>query len=200
MKKILMAALAVSTIAAPAMAQTWQGKTYADGIATYDINAEVDTFCKFGSSGNYAAGLINTTDADRAISLAEGDRTFNVALQDPNDNTVRSSAGSFVFPNAVCNTPYEVTARSTNGGLKHTEITSAESAFLTTVPYNFNFVFGGTNLGTKPAVAGTEQALVDGTAAHAGFAEFRFLIPAQDRLLLEGDYTDTVQVVLKPKA
>lgn len=200
MKKILMTALALSALAAPAMAQTWQGKTYADGIATYDINATVATFCKFGASNNGAAGLINTTDADRSISLAEGDRTFNVNLQDPNDNTVRSSAGSFVFQNAVCNTPYTVTARSTNGGLKHTTVTSAESAFLTTIPYGFNFVFGGTNLGTKQAAAGVEQALVDGNAAHAGFAEFRFLISAQDKLLLQGDYTDTVQVVLKPKA
>lgn len=199
MKKILIAALALSTLAAPAMAQTWQGKAYADGVATYDINAKVDTFCKFGATGNHAA-VTNGTDADRSISLAEGDRSFNLNLQNPADNTVLEARAAFIFPNAVCNTPYEVTARSDNGGLKHTTVTTAETAFLTSIPYGFNFVFGGTNLGHKQAAAGVAQSLVDGTAAHAGQAEITFLVAAQDRLLLKGAYTDTVQVVLKPKA
>lgn len=201
MKKILLAAAALSTLAAPAMAQTWQGRTYADGIASYDIKGQVPTFCRFGAQGNGAAGLENATDSERSISLAEGDRTFNITnLANPNDNTVQAAAGSFVFQRAVCNTGYTISARSTNGGLKHTSIQTAAAPFITTVPYTFNMNFGGGNQGTKPAVAGTNQVLVDNGTAHAGAATFRFLLSAQDSLLLRGDYQDTVVVTLAPKA
>lgn len=203
MKTLIAATLALSALAAPVMAQTWQGQTYADGIATYDINGKVPTFCRFGSAGNGAAGLENATDANRSISLAEGDRTFNItALANPNDNTVQAAAGSFVFQRAVCNTGHTITARSINGGLKHTTIASTTAPFISTVPYSFNVNFGpaSANQGTKPAAAGVNQVLVDNGAANAGAATFRFLLSAQDSLLLQGDYQDTVVLTLAPKA
>ncbi|MEN5362277.1 hypothetical protein [Brevundimonas intermedia] len=199
MKKILLAAAALSTLAAPAMAQTWQGRTYADGVATYDIKGQVPTFCKFGSQGNRAAGLENATDSERSISLAEGDRTFNITnLANPNDNTVQAAAGSFIFERMVCNVGYTVTARSTNGGLKHATISTAAAPFITTVPYNFNINIPG-DQGTKPAAAGVAQMLADSGSAYAGAANFRFLLPARDSLLLRGDYQDTVVLTLTPK-
>lgn len=200
MKKIILAAAALSTLAAPVMAQTWQNKTYADGVASYDIKGQVPTFCKFGSQGNKAAGLENATDSDRSISLAEGDRTFNItALANPNDNTVQAAAGSFLFERMVCNVGYTVSARSTNGGLKHTTITTAAAPFITTVPYNFNINVPG-DQGTKAATAGVAQILADSGSAYAGGANFRFLLPARDSLLLKGDYQDTVVLTLTPKA
>ena len=200
MKKVLLIAAALSTMAAPAMAHTWKGKTYADGIATYDIKGEVPTFCRFGSQENHAAGLENTTDAARAISLAEGDRTFNITnLASPSDNTVQAAAGSFVFKRAVCNTGYTISATSTNGGLKHTSIATTTAPFLTVVPYSYNVDFGAGNQGTKVAST-SPQTLVDNGAAHAGTATFRFLLAAQDSLLLKGDYQDTVVITLAPKA
>jgi len=199
MKKILMAALALSTLAAPAMAQTWQGKAYADGVATYDINAKAAPFCKFGTNNN-DAGQVNAVGSNRSISLAEGDRTFDLDIQNPNDNTVRAATISFVFNHAVCNAPFTVKANSTEGGLKYRgTFTGSSNDFLTVIPYNYNMNFGPGNTGDKAAATGG-QVLVDSAVAHAGSATLRFWVNAQDKLLLQGAYTDTVQVVMTPKA
>lgn len=197
MKKILMTAMALSVMAAPAMAETWKGKAYADGAATYDINAKAGEFCRFGTNNN-DAGLVNATASNRSISLAEGDRTFDLAIQDTSDNTVRYASASFVFNHAVCNMPFTVTANSTNGGLKYGGDVTGSADFLTLVPYNFNMNFV-TGSGDKAATVGT-QTLIDSNTARAASATLRFWVNAQDKLLLKGDYTDTVVVVMAPKA
>ena len=200
MKKVLLIAAALSTMAAPAMAHNWKGKTYADGIATYDIKGVVPTFCRFGSENNKAAGLVNATDSDRTISLEEGDRTFNITnLASPSDNTVQAANGSFVFERAVCNTGYTISATSTNGGLKHTSIASTSAPFLTLVPYSYSMDFGGVSQ-TASVASTSPQTLVDSGVAHAGPATFSFTLSAQDSLLLKGDYQDTVVITLAPKA
>ena len=201
MKKIIIAALALSTLAAPAMAENWTNKAYKDGIATYDLNASVDTFCKFGATDNRGVSSNGGTDVHREMGLEEGDRTFNLNLQDKNNNTVLAARAAFIFPNAVCNTPFEVTAQSTNGGLKHTAIaTAANPAFTTLITYGYNFVFGGNSGTGHKQAATTAQVLLDGTVATAGQAEMTFLVGAQDKLLLQGDYQDTVVVRLTPKS
>lgn len=197
MKKILMAALALSTLAAPAMAQTWQGKAYADGVATYDVNAAAASFCKFGTNNNDAA-LTNATGSNRSISLAEGDRTYNMNVQNTSDNTVRAAEASFVFNHAVCNAPFTVKANSTNGGMKYNGAFTGSSDFLTLIPYAYSLNFGGGGAGTLQATTGG-QTLLDSSTARAGSATIRFSVNPQDSLLLQGDYTDTVQVVMTPK-
>ncbi|WP_292033169.1 MULTISPECIES: hypothetical protein [unclassified Brevundimonas] len=199
MKKILMAALALSTLAAPVMAQTWQGKTYADGVATYDVNAKAASFCKFGTNNN-DAGQVNAAGSNRSISLAEGDRTFNMDVQNPSDNTVRAATISFVFNHAVCNAPFTVKATSTNGGMKYSgSFTGSTNDFLTVIPYAYSLNFGGGGDGHLLATTG-QRTLLDSSTARAGSATLRFSVDPQDKLLLQGDYTDNVVVTMTPKA
>lgn len=195
MKKIFLLASAAALLAAPAFAQT-QGATYADGIATYNLTAQVKTFCKFGSAGNNAdvrGGSLGTVDA------ANGDANYVLNIQNENDNTINNVGGAFNFARAQCNTPFTVAATSTNGGLLNPASTS-DTAFTSKVNYLYAMNFDGLASGTKAPAAGVATTIIDSTEARAGTARFDFTVPDNDKLLLAGAYTDSILITLSPKA
>lgn len=194
MKKILMLASAVAMIAAPAFAQS-----YADGLASYTINSNVPSFCKFGSTGN-GFGEIRGGNPG-AVDAANGDATFVMNIQNPVDNTVLNVGGEFKFSNAQCNTAFTITATSTNGGLKNTATTS-DPLFTNNVHYIYAMKFDGINNHSDayPADAGKAIKLIDSDEARAGNAQFDFTVPGSQKLLLAGAYTDTVLITLSPKS
>lgn len=198
MKKFLMIATAAATLATPAMAADWQGKTYGqDAIGLYDLGASVDTFCKFGtnSSGETVTNAVVTPGAPG--SAAEGDGTFEFDIQDDNDNTIKEAFGRYKIDNAVCNTGHDLTVQSTNGGLKNTATTS-DTAFLSLVPYNVALLFDGNGAQTSSTNATTEFAVSTIREARAGAFEVGVQVPAQDKLLIQGRYTDRLVAKIRP--
>src|SRR5690348_2095647 len=125
MKKLLIALAASTVIATPAMAADWQGQTYGqDAVGLYDLKANVDTFCKFGTNtfGETVTNAVVTPGAPG--TAAEGDGTYALDIQNDNDDTVQEAFGRFKFTNAVCNTGHELAVQSQNGGLKNNTTTS----------------------------------------------------------------------------
>ena len=128
-------------------------------------------------------------------SAGEADGTFNLNIQDPNDDTIRFSEARYDIDYAVCNTPFGMTVNSANGGLE-TSATTSDNAFLSLVPYKVQFRFDGVG-GTVDATQGT--TLVDSsTEARAGSAHVTVRVPARDKLLLEGTYSDFLIASLVP--
>lgn len=199
MKKLLMAAAAVATVASsPAMAATWQGKTYGqDAIGWYDLKAKVQTFCKFGTKNNSILELNATVTPGAPGSSAEADATFGLDIQNPNDNTVQFATGTFLIDYAVCNTPFQMKVTSTNGALKSSASTS-DPAFVENVPYGIVFQFDG-----KGGAASSADALGGETVdvvneARAGQATVSVGVLPQDKLLLQGTYSDRLVAELIP--
>lgn len=202
MKKFVLLATAAALFTTPAMAQSWEDRTYADGLAGYDINADVNVFCKFGNVGNNAnanVGTVTSGASNGGIDIANGDATFDIDIQDDGDNTVQAASGAFNFGYAQCNTPFTVTGTSQNGGLDSDESTS-DPDFANTVPYSIAFNFDGISSGNQSVTgqAGTPITLIDSNEARAGAARFFFSVADSDDLLLAGEYTDYVLITLAP--
>ncbi|GAA4013067.1 hypothetical protein GCM10022280_08950 [Sphingomonas swuensis] len=198
MKKFLMIATAAATLATPAMAADWQGKTYGqDAIGLYDLGANVQTFCKFGtsSSGQNVAGTTVTPGAPG--TAAEGDGSFEFDIQNINDNTVKFAQGRYKISNAVCNTGHDLTVQSSNGGLKNAATTS-DTAFLSLVPYDVALLFDLNGAQTSSTEARTEKAVSTIREARAGEFEVSIVVPAMDKLLIQGRYTDRLVAKIRP--
>jgi opacity protein-like surface antigen len=198
MKKLLFAALAASTLSTPAFAADWQGKTYGqDAIGVYDLSASVDTFCKFGTS-NSAFGLVNmpTADTNYLGGANEADGRFVMDIQKDDDDTVQAAIGGYMIGYAVCNTPFTMKLNSLNGGLKSANTTS-DTDFIQLVPYRVGFNFDGHGASSQFLPAG--DTVVDTVnEATAASANIGIVVPAQDKLLIEGAYTDTLTASLIP--
>ncbi|MEA1072967.1 hypothetical protein [Sphingomonas sp. LY160] len=198
MKKFLLIAVAASVLSTPAMAADWQGKTYGqDAMGLYDLNANVDTFCKFGTSstGQNVSNAVVTPGAPG--SAAEGDGTFTLDIQNDNDNTVQGALGRYKVAYAVCNTSHELTVQSQNGGLRNNATTS-DTAFLSLVPYNVGMLFDGNGATTSSTNATSEFKLSTIREARAGEAEVGIEVPAQDKLLIQGRYSDRLVAAIRP--
>ena len=109
MKNFLMMAVAAAAVSTPAMADTYKGKTYGqDAVGWYDINARVQSFCKFGTQNTAGTATNGTTTAGAPGTTAEADGTFTLNIQDPNDDTVRAANGRYDIAYAVCNSPFNM--------------------------------------------------------------------------------------------
>lgn len=196
MKKFLLMTAALAATISPAMAANWQGKTYGhDAVGWYQLNASVQTFCRFGTANTGGATTNATVTPGAPGSAGEADGTFNLNIQDPNDDTIRFAEARYDIDYAVCNTPFGMTVNSAKGGLETTASTS-DNAFLSLVPYKVQFRFDGVG-GTVDATQGT--TLVDSsTEARAGSAHVTVRVPARDKLLLEGTYSDFLIASLVP--
>lgn len=198
MKKTLMIATAITMIAAPALAQTvGAGTTYSDNVSTFQINAPVSNFCKFGNVNNVANANTGTVGNDSyGNGAATGDQAFVVDIQKDSDNTVQAASGSFNYAQAQCNTPYSVTTASQNAGLLSSYTGAADAAFIKKIPYSIAFAAGTTSSGNQP-IASTNTLLASGTP-FASSARFFFTIPASGSLLLAGTYRDEVRLTMSP--
>ena len=198
MKKLMLAALAASTLlSTPALAADWQGKTYGqDAVGWYDINATVSTFCRYGTDNSGINGTNATVTPGAPGSASEADGTFNMNIQNPNDDTVQSATGTYNIAYAVCNTPYDMTLNSANGGLLSNTSTT-DPAFIENVPYNVTFGFDGISGPATPIKQGS-QTVAHSSEAHAGQASVNVQVPAQDKLLLQGTYSDVLYASLVP--
>lgn len=194
MKKTLMLATAIAMIAAPAFAQT-SGPTYSDAISTFPITATVQNFCRFGDTDN--APVRGNNVITTSGNANTGDQNFVVDIQDVNNNTVKQADGGFNYARFVCNTPFNVVATSTNGGLKSSYTGGASNNFLRTVPYEIA-VGSGTAPTSFQSVALGSNPLVTNAAPEAGQGFFRFNIPANSGLLLQGTYSDSILLVMSP--
>lgn len=200
MKKLLMmTAAAVVVSSSPAMAADWKGKDYGqDAVGWYDLKADVETFCKFGTDNDAGNLNLRTTVTPGAPgSAAEADATFNFDIQDPDDNTVRAANGIFNIDYAVCNTPFAMKVTSTNGGLKSSQTTS-DTAFIQKVDYLVTFFFDGKiGLSTSAGAVGG-NTVASSNEARAGSAAVNVTIAPRDKLLLEGTYSDRLVAELVP--
>ncbi|GAA4034416.1 hypothetical protein GCM10022281_13160 [Sphingomonas rosea] len=198
MKKFLMIATAAATLATPAMAADWQGQTYGqDAVGLYDLGANVQTFCKFGtvSSGQNVTGTTVTPGAPG--TAAEGDGSFEFDIQNTSDDTVKGAFGRYKIANAVCNTSHDLTVQSSNGGLRNTATTS-DSAFTSLVPYDVALLFDGNGSTTSSDRVTTETAISTIREARAGAFEVGVEVKAQDKLLIKGRYTDRLVAKIRP--
>lgn len=201
MKKLLLVAAGIAAIASPAAAQNWQGQTYGnDGQAIWALNSNVATFCKI----NAAAPTISTNNAvatpgpnGQGGSQVNSDGTVLLNIQEPATNTIRNASAFVTYANSQCNTPFNITASSQNGGLKNSTNTTTDTAFVGTVAYNVGVQFGAQNTGG--AVAPGAFSL-NWTQQQATAGNFRFSVdvPAQNKLLLAGTYNDVLTVTMVP--
>lgn len=199
MKKLLIVLAATTAVSTPAMAADYQGQTYGqDAIGLYDLKANVDTFCKFGTNtfGETVTNAVVTPGAPG--SAAEGDGTYQLDIQNDSDNTVQEAFGRFKFTNAVCNTAHETAFQSQNGGLK-TAASTSDDAFLEVVPYNVVILFDG-NAGSpiSSSAATSERTAMTVREARAGALEVNVQVPAQDKLLIQGQYYDRLTAKIRP--
>lgn len=200
MKKTLMLATAVAMFAAPAFAQVGAGTTYSDNQSTFQVNAPVSTFCKFGNVGNTAtvSGGGTTGNDSFGNGATTGDQAFVVNIQNPADNTVQAASGSFTYAQAQCNTLYTVTTTSANSGLKTDYNGPTASAFATIVPYQISFHAVNQKGAVVPQNVASTNTLVASGTPFADSAFFDFSIPASGLLLLAGTYRDEVRLTMSP--
>ena len=202
MKKTLMLATAVAMFAAPALAQVGAGTTYSDHLSTFQINAPVSNFCKFGNVGNTASlgtNAVSSGNDSFGNGAASGDQAFVVDIQNDADNTVQNARGGYSYAQAQCNTPYAVTTTSQNAGLLSSYTGAADAAFQKTVPYQIAFSVGSSTSSrpTMQNVASTNTLVTSGTP-FASSATFSFNVPASGSLLLAGTYRDEVRLTMSP--
>ncbi|MGN6270696.1 MAG: hypothetical protein ACTHM0_12490 [Sphingomonas sp.] len=200
MKKYLIALAATTVFAAPALAVTppnYQTATYGhDAVGLYAINANGQTFCRFGTL-NHGQGNTNATVTTSGFGGAnEGDGTFTMDIQNDNTDTVQYSSGQYNLDNVVCNTPFTVTVQSNNGGLKSAATTS-DPAFAQLVPYTVNFAFDGLG-GTNHAISTSAQTVISSNEARAGSAVLDIYTQASNMLVLQGGYNDTLTLSMTP--
>jgi hypothetical protein len=202
MKKTLMLATAVAMFAAPALAQTpGLGTQYSDHISTFQVNAPVANFCKFGSVGNEGRGGLNVTSNGNnsyGNGADMGDQAFVVDIQKDDDNTIQAANGSFSYAQAQCNTLYSVTTTSTNGGLAAEYQGPAAAAFAKTVNYEIAFETTISKAATAYQQVASTNTLISSGTPFAGAATFRFNIPASPKLLLAGTYRDELRLTMSP--
>lgn len=200
MKKYLLAAAAVAVLSSsPAMALDWKNKSYGqDAVGWYDLKANVQSFCKFGTDNESGNLNFRTTVVPGAPgSTAEADGTFTFDIQDPDDNTVRLANGNYDINYAVCNSPFSMKVTSTNGGLKSDQTTS-DTAFIQKVDYIVTFAFDGKIGLSTSAAAVSGNTVATSNEARAGSATVNVTVPPRDKLLLEGTYSDRLVAELVP--
>lgn len=197
MKKFLMIAVAAAAVSTPAMADTYKGKTYGqDAIGVYDIKASVQSFCKFGTQNTAGTSTNGVTTAGAPGTTAEADGTFTLNIQDPNDDTVRAANGRYDIAYAVCNSPFNMTLSSQNGGLKNNATTS-DAEFTSLVRYGVNFEFDAIATSVTQMPQGT-HTVGTSTEARAGSAKITVNVLASDDLLIQGNYSDRLTASLVP--
>lgn len=197
MKKFLMIAVAAAAVSTPAMADTYKGKTYGqDAIGWYDVTANVQSFCKFGTQNTAGTSVNGATTAGAPGTTAEADGTFALNIQDPNDDTVRAASGRYDIAYAVCNSPFNMTLSSQNGGLKNNATTS-DAEFTSLVRYGVNFEFDAISTSTTQVPQGT-LTVGSSTEARAGSAKITVNVLASDDLLIQGSYSDRLTASLVP--
>lgn len=198
MKKAILGAVFASTmLATPAFAADWQGRTYGqDAVGWYQLNANVDVFCRFGTENRGSEGQNATVTTSAYGGQNEADGRFDLDIQNDSDNTVQEAEGRYFIDNAVCNTPFEVVAASDNGGLR-SENTTSDPAFIELVPYRVDFNFDGIN-GNAVTAGTAEQTILTSSEARAGSGALRVRVPARDKLVLEGGYSDKLVLTMRP--
>ncbi|RIX27030.1 hypothetical protein [Sphingomonas edaphi] len=199
MKKFIFAALAASTIATPALAQDWKGKTYGqDAWGIYQVSATVDSFCKFGTANTGQNGGNGTADTNYLGGANEADGRFLLDIQDNSDNTVQAARAQYNIGYAVCNSPFNMQLASDNGGLK-SDASTSDPAFIENVPYDVNFAFDGNTANKRSDQLSVGFSTITSVnEARAGAAHVRVSVAAADQLLLEGTYSDRLQARLSP--
>jgi hypothetical protein len=198
MKKLIIALAATAALATPAYAQVnYQTATYGqDAQGWYSVNANGQTFCRFGTS-NHGVNQTNGTVTTNGYGGAnEADGTFTLDIQDDAHDTVQYSSGAYALDNVVCNTPFTVTVQSDNGGLKSAATTS-DTAFAQLVPYSVNFSFDGLGGGNYPATT-SAQTVITSNEARAGSAVLDIYTQASNLLVLQGAYTDRLVLTMTP--
>ena len=200
MKKLMFAAIAASTLlSTPALAADWQDLTYGqDAWGIYQVNANVASFCKFGTANTGGTGLNGSSDTSYLGGANEADGRFNLDIQDPNDDTVRDANAQYDIGYAVCNSPFDMQLSSQNGGLQSDQTTS-DNAFIENVPYQVKFAFDGQHANERSDnLSSSFTTITSVPEARAGAAHVQVLVNARDKLLLEGAYTDVLQARLSP--
>lgn len=190
MKKLLILALASSAMVATPAAAADFGQ---DAIGWYDLDADVDSFCLFGTDN--AAGNTNNATISGVNGEADGDIVFDI--QDDDDNTVQNASATYRINNAVCNEAFTVTARSTHGGLK-SPTAVVDTDFINLVPYTAQFLFDGSDGAETAVAAGSDVTLLNSPHAKAGLARLRLKVNNSNDLLLEGAYDDFLVVSMLP--
>jgi len=199
MKKYLIAFAATSMMAAPAFAAApnYQTATYGhDAVGLYAVNANGQTFCRFGTSNTGHGNTNATVTTDGFGGANEADGTFTMDIQNDNNDTVQYSSGQYNLDNVVCNTPFHVTIQSTNGGLKAAAHTS-DTAFAQLVPYTVNFAFDGLG-GNNVPISTSSNTIISSNEARAGSAVLDIYTQASNMLVLQGGYSDTVTLSMTP--
>lgn len=198
MKKAILGAVLASTMfATPTFAANWQGRTYGqDAQGWYQLNADVAVFCRFGTENRGSEGVNALVDTNAYGGANEADGRFNLDIQNKSDNTVREAEGRYFIDNAVCNTPFQVVASSDRGGLD-AENTTSDPAFIELIPYRVDFNFDGIN-GNAINISTSEQTILTSGEARAGSGTLRVRVPARDKLVLEGGYSDKLVLTMRP--
>ena len=205
MKKVLLLAGASMLFASPSMAAVWQGHTFSDTLAGYQLNAPVNTFCAFGTEDNQAIAGTNVTTANGAFSagLPGADGNFVLDIQNDNDDTVQGAHASYKIKRAVCNTAFNITMGSVNGGLKSSN-TTTDTDFTLLVPYTTQYNFDGVDTGaiaSNTVVGGLGAHVVKSSSqATAGELNIDIVVSAMDKLLVKGNYSDIVWLTVVPTA
>jgi hypothetical protein len=202
MKKLLLATAAVALIASPAAAQSWSTATYGnDGAAHWLLESNVADFCKLGATPSAIIATNSTVtpgDNDRGGTIANGDGTVTFNIQNPTNNTIQASYASVTYAQSQCNTTFNVTAESENGGLTNDAFGGAfDAAFTDQVRYSVSVNFGSGS-GNQPNLVGS-ATLLSGQQPTAGDFRINMHVAANgNRLLLAGQYSDFLKVTMAP--
>lgn len=181
---------------------SWAGLTYGqDAQGWYSLNADVETFCKFGTNNTGGTGQNSTVTAGPSAqggSASEGDGHFEFDLQNLNDNTVNAASGTYNMGHAVCNTPFTIQGSSAQGGLRSSTTTS-DTDFVQLIPYNAAINFDGV-AGNHTFQSGSAEnsPQLPGTEARAGAVALTLSVQAMGQLMLQGSYTDQLTVTMSP--
>jgi hypothetical protein len=202
MKKFLILASVPSifAFAAPAAAQDYRTMTYGqDAIGVIQLEANVGSFCRFGSV-NTAASRNNTGSTAETTNASEADGRFVLNIQNPNNNTIKDADAEYFYKDFTCNSAFTVSAVSQNGGLKSNNTTS-DPAFTSLVRYNIDGGFDGIAAGARaiPA-AGQPTTLISSNEARAGDGSIFVGVIKENKQLLQGAYNDTLTITMAPKA
>lgn len=138
-----------------------------------------------------------------ACTFAQGARDNEiVGLANPANDTVNAVRIDLPFT-VQCNSPVRVAMVSNNGGLKHVGPGTSDPAFTALVPYDavVSMPSGQAALRCTSGAMASDQAACSARTAEpvsAGRGRIAVSVPAQDRLLLAGQYQDRVTLTLTP--
>lgn len=181
MKRIVIAAAALSAFAAPAFAQTSTDTT------SFEVTATVPDVCTMGTAGNIALGAqsVNTTTGIDALLL--------------NANDVGSSAAFWLS----CNDSFTLTMSSLNQGLETANAPSGDDAalFTDTLHYRLRLIdFNDGGQGAQPLLAtidNTTRDFASGGPRHRQVNAQVTVLQADNALRpMAGSYTDTATVTV----